>query len=173
MTTKVKLTMAMIMTTLMIIISTGCSRNDKLFLQDDELEPGITTGEKHAEGTESSAAPKVLSNYIWLGDDNTNDNIDNGFGTDHDNDDIYNDDDDHDDDFFAGWKVRTGVPERQSTPRRERVRHVVHGKLNHDFLYESNIDTDDNGNNGNGVDNGNRWRLWWKWRWLWRWWWQH
>ena len=61
------------------------------------------TGEKHSEGTESSVAPMVISNYIWLGDDNNNDNIDNGFGTDNDNDDIY-DDDYHDDDFFCRMK---------------------------------------------------------------------
>ena len=99
----------------MIIISTGCSRNDKLFLQDDELEPGITTGEKHAEGTESSAAPKVISNYIWLGDDNNNDDIDNVFGTDDDKDDIY-DDDDHDDDFLQDERSEPGFLNGRARP---------------------------------------------------------
>ena len=61
---KMAMAMAMMMTTLMIIITTGCLRNCELFLQDDKLEPGITNGEKHAdlEGTESGMAPKVISN---------------------------------------------------------------------------------------------------------------
>ena len=78
----------------MIIIIVGCWRNDKLFLQDDGLEPGITNAEKHAERTESGVAPKVISNSIWFGDDNNNDN---GIGNDDDDDDGENDDDDGDD----------------------------------------------------------------------------
>ena len=68
--------------------------NGKLFLQDGELEQGITNGEKHAEETESGVAPKVITNYIWFGGDNTN--YDNGNGIGNDNG------DDNDDDVFAG-----------------------------------------------------------------------
>ena len=79
----------------MIIIIVGCWRNDKLFLQDDGLEPGITNAEKHAERTESGVVPKIISNSIWFGDDNNNGN---GIGNDDDDDDGENDDDDYDGD---------------------------------------------------------------------------
>ena len=102
-------------------------------------------------------APKVISDYIWFGDDQNNDNnyIDNDSNDDDDFHDDFHDDDrglDHDhghnhDNVSAGWKIRTGDPERQSASRRERVRHVGHGKLNHGFLYDSNID---NGYNDHG-----------------------
>ena len=138
--------MAMMMIKLMIIISTGCLRNDELFLQDDELEPGITNGEKHAEGTESGVAPKVITNYIWFGGDNTNYDNGNGIGYDNDNG------DDNDDDVFAGWKIRTGDPERRSTFSREGVGRVVRGKLSHDFLYDSNADNDDDDDDDHAIN---------------------
>ena len=71
-------------------------RNGKLFLQDGELEQGITNDEKNAEGTESGVASKVITNYISFGGDNTN--YDNGHGIGNDND----NGDDNDDDVFAG-----------------------------------------------------------------------
>ena len=71
-------------------------RNGKLFLQDGELEQGITNGENHAEGTESGVAPKVITNYIWFGGFNTNHDNGNGIGNDNENG------DDNDDDVFAG-----------------------------------------------------------------------
>ena len=83
--------MAMVMTTLMIVITTSCVWKDKLFLQHDELEPGITNGEKHADRTESGVAPKVITNYIWFGGDNINYDNGNGIGNDNDNGD-HNDD---------------------------------------------------------------------------------
>ena len=93
-------------------------------------------------------APKVITNYIWFDGDNTNYDDANGIGNDNDNG------DDNDDDVFAGWKIRNGDPERRSTSRRERVGHVVRGKLSHDFLYDSNVDNDNN-DHGNNIVNEN------------------
>ena len=121
---------------------------NRSFLQDDELEMGIRNGEKHAQGTESGVAPKVITNYIWFDGDNTNYDDENGIGNDNENG------DDNDDDVFAGWKIRTAGPKRQNASRRERVRHHVHGKLSHEFLYHSNVDNDDY-DHDNDIDNDN------------------